>query len=157
MDSIKNYLISVIGAALISGIASSVVGKKGVVGSLIKLITGLFLMITVIAPWTKLRIKDLSAFYSDFSVEASHITAEGEAIANQEIASIIKSQVEAYILDKASALNLNLEVEVKMSATQPPIPESITLKGTVSPYAKHYLEDILCNDIGIAKENLLWT
>ena len=156
MDSIKNYLLSVIGAALISGIACSVIGKKGAVGSLVKLLTGLFLVITVIAPWTKIRIDDLSSFYSGFSVEASNIAAEGEALANQELAAIIKSQVEAYILDKASALNLDLEIEVKMSATQPPIPESITLKGAASPFGKQYLENILCNDIGIAKENQLW-
>lgn len=157
MDSIKNYLISVISAAMISGIAISIAGKKSTIGAITKLLTGLFLVITVISPWTKLRFNDLSAFYSEFSMEAAGVVAEGEAAAQHEITSIIKGQVEAYILDKASSLNLNIEVQVTMSDTQPPAPISVTIKGTVAPYGKQRLEQIICDDLGIAKENQLWT
>lgn len=156
MDSIKNYLISVIAAAIISGIATGIVGKKGTVGAITKLITGLFLIITVISPWSKLDIGWLSDYYSEYSIQAFDLITQGEAAAQDEITAIIKRQVEAYILDKASLLGMEIEVEVTMSETQPPTPESVTVIGAVAPYGKQRLEYILCNDLGIAKENQFW-
>lgn len=156
MDSIKNYLISVIAAAIISGIATSIVDKKGTIGAITKLLTGLFLIITVISPLRKLDVGMLSDYYSEYSIQASHAVAQGEALAQDEITAIIKSQVEAYILDKASVLDMEIDVEVTMSGTQPSTPESVTIKGMVAPYGKQRLEQILCNDLGIAKENQFW-
>lgn len=157
MDSIKNYLISVIAAAIISGIATSIVGKKGTVGSVTKLITGLFLIITVISPWKKLPTDALSKLFPDDTAQASDVVAHGEITAKNEMAAIIKSQLEAYILDKASLMDLDIEVQITMSGTQPPTPESVAIKGVVAPYGKQRLEQILCNDLGIAKENQFWT
>lgn len=157
MDSIKNYLISVIAAAIISAIATGIVGKKGTVGAVIKLLAGLFLIITAIYPVTKLNFDALPDYFSEYSIQASAFSSKGEAIAQDEITAIIKSQVEAYILDKASLMNMEIEVQVTMSGSKPSIPESVTVKGTISPYGKKYLEQILCNDLDIAKENQFWT
>ena len=157
MDSIKDYLLSIIVAAVISGIATSVVGKKWTVGSVIKLLTGLFLIITVISPWTKLNISELTAYFSDYSSQAEDMAAQGQTVAQSEIAAIIKEQVEAYILDKASLLGLDVAVQVTLSETDPPTPESVTIQGAVAPYAKTRLEQILDTDLGIAKENQHWT
>lgn len=157
MDSIKDYLVSVIAAAIITGIATSVVGKKGTIGSIIKLLTGLFLIITVISPWTKLDISTLTEYFSDYSAQASSVVAQGEAVAQSEVAAIIKDQSEAYILDKASLLGLDIAIQVTLSESDPPAPESVTIQGTVSPYAKKSLEQILSIDLGIAKENQHWT
>lgn len=157
MDSIKDYLVSVIAAVIITGIALSIVGKKGTVGSLIKLLSGLFLIITLISPWTKLDLTNITEYFSDYSTQASAVTAQGEAVAKRELTSIIKDQVEAYILDKASSLGLDIMIQVTLSETNPPAPESVSIQGTVAPYAKKQLEQILSNDLGIAKENQHWT
>lgn len=157
MGSIKNYLISVIAAAIISAIATGIVGKKGTVGAVIKLLTGLFLIITAIYPITKLNFDTLPDYFSEYSIQASAYSLQGEAIAQDEILAIIKSQVEAYILDKASFMDMEIDVQVTMSETSPSVPETVTVSGAVSPYGKKRLEQILCNDLGIAKENQFWT
>lgn len=157
MDTIKDYLLSVIAAAIITGIATSIVGKKGTIGSIIKLLAGIFLIITVISPWTSLDINSLTNYFSDYATEASNIAMQGEIIVQSEITAIIKDQVEAYILDKASILGLDITIQVNLSETKPYEPESVIMKGAVSPYAKERLEEILSKDLGIAKENQYWT
>lgn len=69
---------------------------------------------------------------------------------------IIKVEAEAYILDKAAAMNVSLEVSVTVEG-DPPVPAAAQLSGEVSPYAKQQLEKILWEDLGISKEYLEWT
>ena len=71
------------------------------------------------------------------------------------MADIIKAETEAYILDKASQLNVELSVEVTIDEEN--IPTAVTLSGEVSPYARRQLQEIIESDLGIAKENQRWT
>ena len=156
MAGIKNYILSVTAAAIISGIAVSITGKKTTISTVTRLICGLFITITVISPLAKLRLDNLSLYFSDFTLEAKAVASQGETIALRETSAIIKEQLEAYILDKASSLDLDVQVSVEMSGTQPLVPESVTINGTVAPYGRQRLEHILLNDLEIAKENQLW-
>lgn len=156
MDAVKSYLLSVIAAAIISGIVIKLTGSKSAISAVIKLVCGLFITVTVISPLSKIHLDGLLSYYSDFSVEAEGIVSDGAAIANEETEAIIKQQVEAYILDKASSMQLEIQVDVGMSETQPLVPEFVTVRGNVSPYLKQRLEEILLNDLGIAKENQHW-
>ena len=73
----------------------------------------------------------------------------GEAEGN-----IIKSRVQAYILDKADSFGTSLEVEVILD--QDHIPVSVELQGNISPYARAQLTEIIEEDLGIPKEHQLW-
>lgn len=156
MDSMKNYFISIIAATIICSIVTGLVGNKSTVGSITKLLTGLFLIITVISPLTKLNINSVTKFFSDFSTDASEIVTQSEDAVQSEMTAIIKSQTEAYILDKASIMGLDIDIQVTMSESLPSVPETVVIKGSIAPYSKQQLEQILCNDLGIAKENQHW-
>ena len=69
----------------------------------------------------------------------------------------IKAQTEAYILDKAAALEVTLLVEVEMSDEPIPVPCGVRLAGDVSPHAKNKLSGIITEDLGIEKERQQWT
>jgi hypothetical protein len=60
-------------------------------------------------------------------------------------------------LDKAQALNTALEVEVTLSDDEIPIPVKVRLSGKVSPYAKGRLQQIISEELGIERENQIWT
>ena len=75
----------------------------------------------------------------------------------EAIAAGIKSRTQAYILDKAMALELQLQVEVVLSEDEIPVPEEVRLAGKASPYAKARLQQIIKEDLGIDKEHLIWT
>ena len=156
MEDIRQYLLSIVAAAIVSALAINMIGKKGIYTTVVKLLAGLFLSITIISPWTKLQLQDLSSYFSDLELDAEDIVSEGEDMAVSATASIIKEQVTAYILDKASSLGLNLEVEVTMTESSPPVPSAVALKGTASPYAKQHLQQIITDELGIPEENQSW-
>jgi hypothetical protein len=69
---------------------------------------------------------------------------------------IIKENLEAYILDKASALQLDVDVDIVLTEDLPPAPDSVTIIGNASPYNKQVFQAFLVEEIGIPKEQQIW-
>lgn len=157
MEGIRQYLLTIVAAAIVCSVVTNIVGKNGANAAVVKLLTGLFLAVTVISPWTKMQIIDFSAYADGLSAQAEDAAAYGESIANEEMSAIIKSRTEAYILDKAASLGLDLTVEVTVSGSNPPQPYTVTIHGAAAPYAKQQLQNMIANDLGIPEENQLWT
>ena len=86
--------------------------------------------------------------------DAKDAAAMGEKLARDSMADIIKEETEAYILDKAADLHVNLHVEVTVGEDN--LPTAVTLSGEASPYARRQIQAIIANDLGIAKENQKW-
>lgn len=157
MEGLKAYLVSVTAASIICGIVNSLAGKKGTVSSVLKLLTGLFLALTVIRPVIRLSISEFDLYLDSITAKADAAVADGEIIAFQELAAIIKTETEAYILDKAASLGVDLEVEVILSDTAPPLPTEVLLTGAVSPYAKVQLSEMIAAELGIPREAQRWS
>ena len=154
MEGLRQYVISVVTAALICGVISGLV-QDGTARPLVRLLCGVFLAITAVRPIAQMNLADLSDFSFAYAEEAESIAAMGENMAHDSMVDIIKAESEAYILDKAS--DLNAEITVDMIISDEKIPVSAVISGEVSPYARKQLEDILRTDLGIAKENQKWT
>lgn len=155
MELMRQYVISVTTAAIVCGMLTAML-KKGPMQSLVKLLCGFFLAFTFLNPIGRLRIDpipdDLGMDYST----ASETAKEGERLARNSLEQIIKQRFEAYILDKASDLNLSVEVEVILSDGELPVPQGVQIRGLVPEPAKGRLEAYLEDDLGIAKENQTW-
>ena len=154
MEALRQYIISVVAAAIIGVIVTGLF-QNGTAKEFIKMVCGLFLAYTVLQPITKLDFAQLADFHLTFSENAAEAAALGEDLAKESMADIIKAETEAYILDKASQLNVELSVEVAIDEEN--IPTAVTLSGEVSPYARRQLQEIIESDLGIAKENQRWT
>lgn len=157
MDGIRTYILSITAAAIISGILSSILGKKGTIGTVGTMLCGIFLSIAVVRPLAKIQVGDWSDWLNQLSLDAGYAVSDGEKIASDAMAAIIKSEAEAYILDKAASMELSLEVSVTVNNEQLPTPESVLIRGPVSPHEKNTLAQIIAQDLGIAKENQQWT
>lgn len=155
MDGLRQYIISVTAAAILCGIIKGM-SEKTSCGKIVKLICGLFLGFTVIKPITQIDLAQLTEVSVPFADEAVQAAALGENLSQEAMADIIKQESETYILDKATALNVSLEVSVTVEG-DPPVPVAALCSGEVSPYAKQQLEKILWEDLGISKEHLEWT
>lgn len=156
MEKLGAYILSVTAAAILFGILQTLLGKKGSAAGLVRLIGGLFLTFTIIAP---IAGTDLDAVFDstwNFTEQGSSIASEGQQIAQEQLQAIIKGECEAYILDKAQAYQAQLEVEVTLSQEELPVPTAVRLQGSVSPYARNALQLWLQNDMGIPKENQVW-
>ena len=71
METLKNYLLAITAAAIICAIARSLCEEKTVSGSMIRLIAGIVMTVTVLSPVVKLKFDDLPDLSADFSAEAA--------------------------------------------------------------------------------------
>ena len=156
MDGLRQNLIAVTAAAIICGIVKSIADEKTVAGTVTRLIAGLIMAITVLSPVVELELGELPVLSGNLVADAKAAAAEGEEMAAAEVNAIINEQLQAYILDKAADFGAELEVEFLMPDDGSVQPDGIILQGTVSPYAKTRLQQIIAQDLEIAKENQQW-
>lgn len=150
---VRQYILSVIAAAVLCGILYNLcIGKT--TASVMKLICGIFLSLVVMSPLRTIDLTDLPAISLGFLEEGRQVTAEGEKMAMDSYSTIIKERTEAYILDKAEALDAGIAVEVFLDGDA--IPVGVRISGNVSPFAQSALTACLEEDLGIAKEAQEW-
>lgn len=150
------YIIRVIAVALICGVITTLTDKKGAATSLIRMLCGIFLALTVLAPITNIRLLDFQSLTEDVSRDGAAAVAIGEEMAAEARRTFIKEQARTYILDKAALLQLELEVEVTLSQEYPYKPESVQIRGSASPYGKTRLASAIEEGLGIRKEDQHW-
>ncbi|MBQ7345646.1 MAG: hypothetical protein IJW45_06245 [Oscillospiraceae bacterium] len=156
MDAVRGYILTIAIAAIICGILTKLVGEKGTGGTVVKMISGLFLMFTLIRPLEDIGAFGPSSLTDGLSQEASSIAAEGAQRTREALHDSIKQRCEAYILDKADSLDASITVEVFLSEDDIPIPQSVVVKGRLSPFAKNELARTIEDDLGIPKEDQTW-
>ena len=156
MDSIRDYLIQIIAAALICGILTRMMGNKGLLGETVKLLAGIFLALTVLGPWVNIRLEDIRDFSADISVDGESVSAEGKNAAYAAVGDIIKARSEAYILDKAGSLGADVSVQICLTEDTLPYPSTVYISGPISPYAKSVLAGYITDHLGISLEDQIW-
>ena len=149
-------MIRLICAAILCGIATTLVTGKTTNTKLIRLLCGIYMTVCVIAPVAQIKIADFSAYLHQFDISADAAIQRGQEIADIQTAAIIKSNTETYILDKASSMGLSIDVEVTLSDSVPLVPYEASLTGTVAPIHKRQLQDWIENELGIEKEHQKW-
>ena len=156
MAWIREYLPGVIAAALLCSVVMQLAGKNDLVGSAIKLICGVFMLLALISPVMKLRISTPQDIFTDVSDQAASITASASDSTRESFAGIIKDKLQSYILDKANDYGLELSVEITLSDSDLPEPVSVQISGSVSPYHKKLLSDMIAQDLGVPTEAQIW-
>lgn len=153
----KQYVLSIIAAAIVCAICRSMIGEKTATGRIVNLISGLMMTITVLSPLIHVSFENVAAYWEGITANAEDYAQDGKTAANESIRSIIKEQAEAYILDKAKDLDLEITVEVELDGGDDPIPCGVTISGTRSPYAKEVLGQFIAETLCIPREMQRWT
>ena len=156
MAEFGRYILSVVTAAMIVCICCSIFHEKSLMGALTRMIGGLFLAIVMLSPVAHWDYDVVTTFAQSFEIAGADAAREGSNLAADAMSAIIKEEISAYILDKAESLHAELTVEVMLSSGESPVPESVRIKGNVSPYAKAQLQRIMEKDLGIPKERQIW-
>lgn len=157
MNGLRAYILSVCGAAIISAVISRFLGNKGAASGISKLVIGIFLVLTVLGPVASLDIRDVQGLPLDLETEAGEAVRLGEEIAYQALSENIKSRTGAYILQKAQSMGLEITVQVIVSDDPIPVPSKVYISGNAAPYTKQQMQSIIQQELGIAKENQIWT
>lgn len=156
MDDVRNYIISVVTASAICSFSVCITGKMGTIGKIVKLISGIFLLLTLLSPIYQFPVINVTQYISDVNSDANLIVAQGQEILNAECTRIITERTEAYVLSKAEEMGVVLEVSITVSDVAPYEPMAITVAGNVSPFIKKKMQHIIVNDLGIQEENQMW-
>ena len=150
MEHIREYLVSVTAAALLCGVIRCFTGDKGIV----PLLSGIFLVLTVIRPVSDISLDDLSWAGLEIMDDADYAVSEGEDYADAAMARHIKDRCEAYILDKAESFGIRISAEFTLNDEM--MPAGCIIRGEVSSYARQQLSQILQSDLGVPREAQQW-
>lgn len=152
MEALRQYIISVVAAALLCGLVTGLM-PPGRAGQVLRMVCGLFLAYTVLQGLTGMdwRMPEWAAVATD---DARQAAALGESMGENARVQIITEQTRAYILDKATALGLTLEAEVTLDEEL--VPRSVTLRGQAAPYERRQLQSAIALELGIPKEKQQW-
>lgn len=152
----RSYILTILIAAMVCAVAGILLPPKTSVGQITKLLSGVLLIVTVISPLTNISFRHLTDYLNGLSSNADSYVEDGRTVAQEQIDTIIKAETEAYILDKASQMGLQIAVEVALDENNHSIPSSITVTGLLSPYTKEVLSGYITDTLGIAKEKQIW-
>lgn len=154
MVSLRSYILSVVTAAILCSLILAIAGKKESGVPMLKLLTGVFLSLTIIRPVAQVKVEDFLAFTEDLQLEAEGAAAAGSAYYQNSVKEVILAQTQTYILDKAQTLGAPVAVEVFLDDDA--IPHAVTVHAALSPKVKAQLEEIIATDLGIPKERQTW-
>jgi stage III sporulation protein AF len=113
--------------------------------------------LAVVRPFVNHRKLDLSEIPVSKYQDGQSWIEDAQMLSRNALADIIKDRTEAYILDKAAAMGAAITVVVSVSGDEPPVPLGVEISGPVSPYMKLRLEEMIQEDLNIAKENQVWS
>ena len=153
MNRLTQYILSVTAAAVLASILRVLAGESAM-GKLTKLLTGLFLAVTVLSPLVRLELPDPSRWLEDYLADGDEAARAGEVMAKEYSAAIISEEIEAYILDKAASMGTTLAVEVRLDGEG--LPKSVTLTGSVSSEQRTELSRMVDEELGVGEEAQIW-
>ena len=156
MDWIRDYLLGVVAAALICSVIGVIIGKNSAISAIFRLLSGLFMAITVLSPLLKPDQGHPWGSFNDFHAQTQAWVAQGEEYAHDQLCAFITERTNTYIMDKAKALGLDIQTELTLSTGGEPIPWSVQLSGDASPYARQQLTHYIETELGIPKERQSW-
>lgn len=156
MEQIGEYILSVGAAGLLCAITARLAGNRGLTAKALKLVTGLFMLLTLLQPFGNFRLDRLDDWIDGYTIEAESAVAVGENQTTLLLQNSIKEGLASYILDKGADHGAALTVQIELDKEIPPNLLSVTLEGDISPYAKQALQQELCRELGLADEDILW-
>lgn len=157
MDRLCDYVIRLSATALLCAVVIHFARGSSAVKLMVKLLCGIVLAYSIIQPVRQLKISEFGDVAMQFRQDADRAVQWGKNISTEAWTESISQGTEAYILEKAKDLNLDLIVEVELSDDEFPVPVAVSLTGKVAPYAKSVLSDAISRDLNIPKESQKWT
>lgn len=145
----KMYLMRLICAAVVCAVVRAMAGEGQ---GFRKLVCGAFLALTALSIPMDLALPELDT--ARIAREAREAVLAGEEQADAARASVITEALEAYIWNKAAALDLQLTVRVEL--TDERIPDSVTLTGRASAAQKRFLTEELNRELGLKEGDVTW-
>lgn len=156
--ALRNYLLSMVAAALLAGILLSLT-PEGSVRRTLRFICGLMLLLTVLGPVVKLDVTKLAENLSELRLRAAGQADAAESGNMELMAALIKEQAEAYIWDKAASLGMTpARVEVEMGTEEGyPCPRSVLITAVCTAAQRRRLTEQIEQELAVPSSKQEWS
>lgn len=154
MEHLRTYILSVVAAALLCALSIRLMGKNAAGFAVVRMVCGVIMAAVILQPFGKLRMPNLSAYFSDLEKQVRSVVSMGTDKSLNEISSRIQHQTQAYLQNKAQELGAELQIQVTLNERF--VPEAVILSGTISPGAKAILSEVITKDLGVGEEGQFW-
>lgn len=156
VSHIREYIIGIVAAAILCSLVIQLTKGNSTNAAIVKTACGIIMTMCVISPLIQFKLDTLSLPDLESFLEGEAYAAVGYETSIDKISEVIKQRSEAYVLEKASYFDCDLEVQVTLNGENPPMPTGITVIGNVSPVTKQRLQSIIEKDLGIPMEWQIW-
>ena len=115
------------------------------------------MVLTTLSPVMKLDPEQLAKAIAHLQIETENLRTGVEISSRELQGDIIKQQCETYILDKATAMGLTLEIEIQLHEDgQFPYPTGVVIRGSWTVAEQAALSAVITQDLGIPEERQEW-
>ena len=150
MATVKRWLLGVVLTAFSGGLAGRI-APKGKEQTVVRLVSGLLLLLAILRPLGELAEVDFLVPAGDFSAVSDPAETENQM---EKFSAIIAEKTAAYIWDKAYGLGLDcrVTVTVKEGEVGIPLPYRVTVAGPYSAELAAWLDA----QVGIPADRQIW-
>lgn len=141
MAAVKSWLLGVVLTAFAASLARQL-APRGRQSAAVGLVGGLLLALALARPLVRLDWGDIALPVGRFAAQSRETAADYRKKQQEELSAIIAARTEAYIWDKAAALDGDYRFTVSVSAGESgvPLPCSVTIAGPYSRELSQWLE-----------------
>lgn len=154
MGTVPGYILSVVCTAVLCGMIGLLFDKKSATSGVVQLILGIVMTVVVIKPIVQGDMFSFGDYFDNLNESGAYIASAGSEYAKRNQAERIKEQTEAYILNKAEDIGMDITAEVSLNEDN--IPVAVDLNGNVSPYMKVQMTNYLRTQLAIQEECIIW-
>lgn len=156
MQAIKEWLLAVLAASLLTGAAQALM-PKGAVSQVGKLACGLVLFLAVVSPVLGARYLELNELLEQYARELALAEEETAQVSKNLTSSFIDRETDAYIQGKTEELGLSCEVEVLWDwSGEVPEPSEAIVTGKLTQDERETLAQALSQDLAIPPEAITY-
>lgn len=152
----KTYLLRLTAAAILAALIRKLAPKSGA-GRGARLGAGLLVLVCLVSPLGELN---LAAAAQELAQNGFTQWEKADAVnqqANEMLEELISDAARSYILDKAQAMGITLEAEVKLRLqNRYPVPWSVTIRSNAAQAQRETLTEAIARDLGIPAERQEW-
>ena len=155
MEALRNWIMALAATGLICG-AAKALSPEGTVKKTVNVICGFAMMAALLGIAGDVEALGLSRYAAKYSIEAEKSAGDALEAARAQTRAIIEARCEAYILDKAAALGVELR-DVRVTARWSEdgfwYPVGCVLRGDESAELSRLIE----SELGIARSEQIWS
>lgn len=156
-EAVKNWVLSILAAALLLGVLEAAV-PKGPVRGVVRLAAGLVLLLVVAAPLAE-RLPGWAEGALGNQLEAAAAFSDELEVTDESYLETIMSQRAAeYIVTQAEEMGVTLTASVTCDWTEEglPVPAGAVLRGDVPEQARQALTGVIQAELGIPAEQITY-